>query len=107
MTTSIPHGSAAAVRVEDDPTISIARCKPRYDHGRVIANPYECAYLRLLSPAMGFKGTYHLDCGRPCEKPGLSMGLPEGKEHPVDVTAVASRSFSRWGAFQSVASTQL
>jgi putative protease len=55
-----------------------------------------CAYARLLSPALGFKGTSYLDCGRPCEK-CLDCGQPcethkialkdsrAGGEHPVVV----------------------
>jgi putative protease len=45
-----------------------------------------CAYARLLSPALGFKGTSYLDCGRPCEKHQVSLrDSREGKEHPVVV----------------------
>jgi putative protease len=45
-----------------------------------------CAYARLLSPALGFKGTSYHDCGRPCEKSQISLrDSREGKEHPVVV----------------------
>ena len=36
-----------------DPNISLAPCKPLWCNDRVIADPYVCAYARLLSPALG------------------------------------------------------
>jgi putative protease len=45
-----------------------------------------CAYARLLSPEMGFKGTSYLDCGRPCEKHKVSLkDSRTGAAHPVVV----------------------
>jgi putative protease len=39
-----------------------------------------------VSPALGFKGTSYLDCGRPCEKHQVSLrDSREGKEHSVVV----------------------
>ncbi|HZU98550.1 MAG TPA: hypothetical protein VFF73_17730, partial [Planctomycetota bacterium] len=52
----------------------------------MLADPYVCAYARLLSPAMGFKGTSYLDCGRPCEKHQIALkDSRTGGEHPVVV----------------------
>ncbi len=74
-----PHGSALPMfGSKDDPNISICRCEPQCDNGRVIANPYVCAHARLLSPQLRFKGTSYLDCGRPCETTGnLALSDPE------------------------------
>jgi putative protease len=44
-----------------------------------------CAYARLLSPGLGFKGTSYLDCGRPCEKHKVSLKDRTGQEHPIVV----------------------
>ncbi len=45
-----------------------------------------CAYARLLSPPLGFKGTSYLDCGRPCEKHQIALkDSRTGGEHPVVV----------------------
>src|SRR5439155_19020701 len=32
-----------------------------------------CAYAKLLSPGLGFKGTSYLDCGRPCESHSVKL----------------------------------
>jgi putative protease len=45
-----------------------------------------CAYARLLSPALGFKGTSYLDCGRPCESHQVELkDSRTGAVHPVVV----------------------
>jgi putative protease len=45
-----------------------------------------CAYARLLSPGLGFKGTSYLDCGRPCETHKIALkDSRAGGEHPVVV----------------------
>ncbi len=45
-----------------------------------------CAYARLLSPELGFKGTSYLDCGRPCEKHQIALkDSRTGGVHPVVV----------------------
>jgi putative protease len=54
--------------------------------GVMVPNPYVCAYARLLSPEMGFKGTSYLDCGRPSEKHKVSLkDSRTGAAHPVVV----------------------
>ena len=45
-----------------------------------------CAYARLLSPLLGFRGTSHLDCGRPCEQHQVALrDSRTGAQHPVVV----------------------
>jgi putative protease len=44
-----------------------------------------CTYARVLSPALGFKGTSYLDCGRPCELHRIALKDRTGATHPVVV----------------------
>lgn len=44
-----------------------------------------CAYAKLLSPGLGFKGTSYEDCGRPCEQHRMALEDREGEQHPVVV----------------------
>lgn len=44
-----------------------------------------CAYAKLLSPELGFKGTSYVDCGRPCEKHRVALQDRTGLAHPVVV----------------------